>query len=53
MTSYYCPVFLKQFCHLSLRQPHSLILQAHIYLRLPVVGLIYYYFVLFHSLFFS
>ena len=50
MSGYYSPVFLKQLCHLSLCQPHCLILQPDIYLRLSVLGLIYDDFALFHIL---
>ena len=42
-------VFLKQFCHLCLRQPHRIIFQADIYLCLPVFRLIYYYLVFIHK----
>ena len=44
-----CPVRLKQFCHLSLSQPHGIIFQADIYLCLPVFRLIYNYLVFFHK----
>jgi len=44
-----CPVRLKQFCHLSLSQPHRIVFQADIYLRLPVFRLIYCYLVFFHK----
>ena len=50
MPGYYCPVFLKQFRHLCLCQPNGVILQADIYLRLSVLGLIYDDFILFHTL---
>ena len=41
--------FIKQNCHLSLCQPHSLVLQTDINLCLSVIGLIYHYFVLLHK----
>jgi hypothetical protein len=44
-----CPVRLKQFCHLSLSQPHRIVFQANVNLRLPVFRLIYNYLVLFHK----
>ena len=40
--------FLKQLCHLCLRQPHGVILQTDIYLCLSILGLIYNDFVFFH-----
>lgn len=41
VASYYSPVFLKQLCHLGLRQPHCVILQANIYLCLSIFCLVY------------
>lgn len=35
------PVFLKQFCHLSLSKPHGLILQLYIKLGLAIIALVY------------
>ncbi len=49
MTSYHCSVLLKQFSHLSLRKPYSLILQPDINLRLSVLCLIDYYLIILHS----
>ena len=34
------PVFLKQFCHLSLSKPHGLILQLYIKLSLAIINII-------------
>lgn len=48
MTSYYSSVFLEQFSHLGLRQPHGFFLQAHINLGLSVFSLVYDYLVLVH-----
>ena len=48
VASYNSSVFLKQFCHLSLCQPHSLVLQSDINLCLSVLCLINDYLVLFH-----
>ena len=48
MTCYDRLIFLKQFSHLGLGQPNGFILQADVYLRLPVFALIYDYFVFFH-----
>ena len=42
-------VLLKKLCHLSLCQPHCLILQTYINLCLSVFCLIYYNFVFFHN----
>ena len=36
------PVFLKQFCHLSLSKPHGFILQLYIKLSLAIISLVYY-----------
>ena len=51
VASYNSSVFLKQLSHLSLRQPHRLILQADINLRLSVLRLIDYNLVLVHFAF--
>ena len=55
MTSYYSSVFLEQFSHLGLRQPHGFFLQTHIDLGLSVFSLVYdnlvlvHFFTLFHG----
>ena len=48
VASYYCSVFLKQLCHLSLCEPHGLILQTDIKLCLSVLCLINDNLILFH-----
>ncbi len=48
VSSYYSSVFLEQLCHLRLSQPHHVVIQADINLRLSVFCLIDYNLVLFH-----
>ena len=47
-------ILLKQLCHLSLRQPHRLVLQSNIDLSLTIFRLIdYNLLIFFHTLFVS
>jgi hypothetical protein len=40
MLCYGAPPLAKQLCHLRLREPHGVFLQPHLYLQLPVIGLV-------------